>query len=276
MAIELKQVFEFLGYKPEDFKEIDELKTKFDSEFMRSSNITEDSEPVKKILGKVFGTLENDIKKVAKGFELDIDFEGADFQANKKVNEKLKFVIGKFDEKNKLVIADLTTKASQGNDDKVKDITAKWEQAKQKAKDNETLLNSTKSDFESFKTNTATEIKNTKLSVHEKEIFSKAKFLPDANDFTKKGFFAAFKEKYTIDLDENESPVITTKKGEKLISKKVSGQFKTVSEVLEDELIDAKLFQLNPDAGKPKPATTQFQQQAAITTGKERKIAKFL
>ena len=64
MAIELKEVIEFLGYKSDEIKELSDLKTKFDTEFVRAANINEDSEPVKKILGKVYGTLENDFKKI--------------------------------------------------------------------------------------------------------------------------------------------------------------------------------------------------------------------
>ena len=263
MAVEAKEVLEFLGYKHEEIKDLTELKTKFDSEFVRASTITEESEPVKKILGKVFGTLENDVKKVAKKFELDIDFDSEDFKANKKITDKLNFVIGKYDEKNKTIIQDLTAKAGQGNDEKVKEIQSKYEKVSQKAKDFETLLNSTKTEFDSFKSKTAEEIKNKTLSVHKKEVYSKAKFLPEANEFTKKGFLNSFEESYILDLDENESPIILDKAGKRIASTKTAGTFKTPQEVLEEELIKAKLYPLNKDGGKPKPV---FNQQAQTQT----------
>lgn len=270
MALEIKDVAEYLGLKVEPTTTIEDFKTSFDKEFLKHSAVTEDSEPVKKILGKVFGTLENDIKKVAKGFELDIDFDGADFQANKKVNDKLKFIIGKYDEKNKLVIADLTAKAGLGNDDKVKDLQAKYDKAIQKSKENETLLNSSKSEFELYKTNTANEIKSKTLKGLKNDIYSKAKFLPETNEFTKKGFLTSFEEKYNFDLDENESPFITNKKGEKIVSTKVSGSFKTPAEVLEEEMIAAKLLVLNPQGGQKKIVIPQTQQQQS--TGKPNRV----
>ncbi|MES2592395.1 MAG: hypothetical protein V4608_10950 [Bacteroidota bacterium] len=262
--IELKDISEYTGIKFEDLKTVDEFKAAFDKDFIKQSAITEESEPVKKILGKVFGTLENDIKKVAKGFELDIDFESDDFKANKKVNDKFKFVLGKYDEKNKATIADLTAKAGLGNDDKVRELQTKWEKATQKAKETETLLNSTKTEFEQYKTNTVNEIKTKTLSSIKKEIYAKAKFLPDANEFTKKGFLTSFEEKYNFDLDENENPFITTKKGEKIISSKVAGAFKTPAEVLEEELISAKLYVLNPAGGQKKPEPQKQEQPGQV------------
>lgn len=274
MPIETKEVLEFLGYKPEDFKELADLKTKFDAEFIRTSAITEDSEPVKKILGKTFGTLENEIKKVAKGFDIVIDFEGADYQANKKVADKFKFVLNTHNEASKLIIDDLTAKAGLGNDEKIKDLTTKIEKHQQKTKDLQALLDSTKGEYETFKTTKETEIKNTKLNVHKSEIFSKAKFIPDTNDFTKKGFLDTFQEKYKIDLDENDKPVIMDKAGNRLISTKVSGTHKTVDEVLEEELINAKLFPSNPKAGQPIIKTPFQQQQIQGDQTKKRKAVQ--
>jgi len=277
MALELKDVAEYIGLKLEDFKTPDEFKTAFDKEFLKQSAINEESEPVKKILGKVFGTLENDIKKVANKFELGIDFESADYIGKKKVNDKLNFIIDTFDAKNKVVIAGLTEKASLGNDDKVKEYIAKLEKATQKAKDNETLLNSTKTEFETYKTNTATEIKNKTLSGIKKEIYSKAKFLPEANDFTKKGFLTSFEEQYNFDIDENENPFITNKKGEKIVSTKTAGAFKTPSELLDEEIIKANLHPKNPQGGKEKPALIINQNNQQQQSGKtERPIARRL
>lgn len=275
MALELKDISEYIGIKLEDFKTADEFKIAFDKEFLKQSAINEDSEPVKKILGKVFGTLENDIKKVANKFELGIDFESADYTGKKKVNDKLNFIIDTFDAKNKIVIAGLTEKANLGNDDKVKEYMTKLEKATQKAKETEILLNSTKTEFETYKTNTATEIKNKTLSGIKKEIYSKAKFFPEANDFTKKGFLTSFEEQYNFDIDENENPFITNKKGEKLVSKKKAGTFMSPFEVLEEEIIKAGLNPKNPQGGRIKPdlIINQNNQQAGATG---RPIAKRL
>lgn len=250
MPLEAKEILDYLGAKAET---LEEFKASFDKDFIKQSMITEDSEPVKKILGKTFGTIENEVKKIAKGFDLDVDFDSEDLKG-KKVTDKLKFVVGEFDKKNKLIFEDLTAKAGLGNDEKVKEWQSKFEKVDGKLKEKNTLFDSLKGEFDNYKTSTANEIKNTKLNIHKKEVFGKANFIDDANEFTKKGFLIDFQDKYDIDLDENESPIIKNKKGERLISTKTAGTFKEISEVLEEELALAKLLKLNANGGQAKPA----------------------
>lgn len=246
MSLE-KEALEYLGYKAEDFNSLDEFKTKFDSTFIKQSNITEDSEPVKKILGKTFGTLENEIKKVAKGFELDVDFEEL---KDKKVTEKLKYTFEKYNEKKSEYIKDLETKAALGNDDKVKEWEKKYDKISQKSKDLESLLNSTKSEFEQAQNKWQSEVKNVKLNVLTKDAFSKVKLKNDISEFEKKGYISTIAEKYQFDLDETENLVVKNKQGERLKSSKVTGAFKTIDEILEEEAITGGLYQINKDGGK--------------------------
>lgn len=247
MSLE-KEALEYLGYKAEDFKTLDEFKTKFDSTFIKQSNITEDSEPVKKILGKTFGTLENEIKKVAKGFELDIDFEEV---KDKKVTEKLKYTFEKYNEKKGEYIKDLEAKAALGNDDKVKEWEKKYEKINQKYKDVEGLLNSTKSEFEQSQQKWATEVKNVKLDVLLKDSFSKVKLKQDISEFEKIGFHASIAQKYTPEIDEVVGLIPLDKSGKRIPSTKVTGAFKTWDEILEEEAITGGLYQVNKDGGKP-------------------------
>lgn len=272
MPVELKEVVEYFGYKVEDIKDLNDLKTKFDSDFVRASNITEDFEPVKKIVGKIYGTLENEIKKVAKTHDLDVDFDSEDIKS-KKVTEKLKFAFSKYDEKNKSVLEELKTKAGQGNDEKVKEWEGKYEKLKNKYSDTEGLLKKTTEDFEGFKQTKDKEIKGVKLDIHKKDIYAKAKFLPEANEYTKKGFLNDFEQKYVLDLDENEKPVIMDKKGQRIPNPKVTGTFYEVSDLLQEEMINAKLYALNPQGGKQKAAPIVIPGQAPQGTP-TRQVAK--
>lgn len=265
MPIEIKEIFDYLGVKPEDIKTIDDFKTTFDKEFLRPSAISEDSEPVKKIVGKLFGTLENEIKKVAKAHELDVDFD-ADELKGKKVTEKLKFVFSKYDEKNNTVIEDLKTKASLGNDDKIKDWETKYGKLENKFKDVDNLLKKTSTDFDIYKVEADTKIKSVKLDVHKKDALSKIKFKPDISEFEKKGYLSTIAEKYDFDFDENENFVIKDKKGSFIQSGKTTGTFKNPLEVLEEEAVAGKLFLINKDAGKPAPANVFSQAQQTVTT----------
>lgn len=248
---EPKKALEYLGFNPEEFKTEEEFKTKFDSVFIKQSNINEDLEPVKRLLGKTFGTLENEIKKVAKGFDLDIDFDSEDLKG-KKVTDKLKFTFEKYNEKNSDKIKDLEAKAALGNDDKVKEWENKYTKAAQKAKDFESLLNSTKSEFEQSQQKWQSQIKDTKLNVLTKDAFSKVKLKSDISEFEKKGYFSTIKEKYQFDIDEQENLIVKNSKGERIPSAKTTGTFKTIDEILEEEAVAGNLYKLNNDGGKPK------------------------
>jgi hypothetical protein len=249
MAVEAKEVFEYLGIKAEDIKDLDTFKATFEKDFIKQSNINEDSEPVKKLLGKTFGTLENEIKKISKSFDLDIDFEEV---KDKKVTEKLKYAFEKYNDKKSEYIKDLETKAGQGNDEKIKELEKKYEKALQKSKDFESLLTNTKSEYENAQNKWTSEIKNVKLNVLTKDAFGKVKLKSDISEFEKKGYYSTISEKYNFDLDETENIIVKNSKGERIPSSKTTGTFKTIDEILEEEAIAGNLFKVNQDGGKVK------------------------
>ena len=269
------ELINYLGVKPEDVKDLTELKNKFDTDFIRTANITEDSEPVKKILGKTFGTLENEIKKVAKEFEVEVDFDSPELK-DKKVKDKLKHFVTTLQGKNKVIIDDLTAKAGLGNDEKVKEWEGKYNKEIQKAKDLKALLDTTTNDFNAFKETSTKNIKGVKLDILKKDAFSKLKLRPDISEIEKRGFNSMIADSYDFDIDETETLIITDKKGARIPSTKVTGTFKSIDEILEEEAVKGKVFQLNPQGGKPKPQTTSFGQQAATEGGAgkpQRKVA---
>jgi hypothetical protein len=267
-----KKLIDYIGIDITKVKDETEFNTAFDTDFIRTANITEDSEPVKKILGKTFGTLENEIKKVAKEFEVEVDFDVPELK-DKKVKDKLKHFVSLFAGKQKTIIDDLTAKAGQGNDEKVKEWEKKFEKESQKAKDLKGLLDTTTSEYNSFKESAGKDLKGVKINIHQKDAFSKLKLRPDISEIEKRGFNSMIAETYNFDLDENESFIVTDKKGARIPSKKVTGTFKTVDEILEEEAINAKVFQLNPDGGKPKPRNPLLPNPPAQGAGTKKRTA---
>lgn len=269
--MELKEVAEYLGLKEDDIKTMDDFKAKFDTTFIRTSAINEDFEPVKKIVGKIYGTLENEIKKVAKANELELDFDSDELKG-KKVTEKLKFAFEQYTGKTKTIIEELTTKASQGNDDKVKEWEKKYEKLNTKFTETDGLLKTTTSEFNQFKEIKERDIKNIHLNIKKDDIFKTAKFIPEVNEYTKKGFINEFQEKYSLDLDETGTPIITDKEGKRIPNPKVTGSFYDPADLLKEEMVKAKLYALNDDGGKKKPEQRQQQQQQngqAKTNGRQ-------
>lgn len=274
MPVEAKEVFEYLGIKPEDVKDLDTFKTKFDSEFIKQSMINEDSEPVKKILGKTYNKIEADIKKLQKDFEVDVDFDSDDYKGLKKVSDKFVFIASKIDGKHKSTIAELTEKAGKGNDEKVRELEEKYTKAISKAKDYETLLKKTGEEFETYKQTATEKEKSVKLDFYKSEALAKVKFKADINEFEKEGYLSKIEKTYKFDLDENGKAIILDKEGKRIPNPKVSSSFMEIADVLQEEAVKGKLFQLNPDAGKLKqPFISQQQQTQKVNPATGRKVA---
>lgn len=272
MAIEVKDIISYLGFKPEDIKELDDLKPAFESEFVRVANINEDYEPVKKIIGKTFGSIETNITQLAKS--KDINFDDVSDWKESKLKDKLKIFATKLEEKSSSTIEELTKKASLNSDEKVKELETKLEKSKSKINDLDGLLKSTSNEFTAYKETAAKQIKGVKLDTLKTDALSKIKFKPDISEFEKEGYMSVIQKKYKFDLDENDKFVVMDSSGKLIPNTKVSGTFKTINEVLEEEAIAGKLFQMNVDAGKPKPNVNKTIVDTTTPTSGQRQVAQ--
>lgn len=256
--MEAKDIIEFLGYKPEEVKSLDDLKSKFNTEFVRASNISEDSEAIKPILGKVYGTLEHEIRKSVKNSGIDLDLDSEEFKSLKKVNDKLSYVVKKVAEKKDSEINEYKSLSQKGGEEKVQEWQTKYEKLKKAKEDADNMIGSLTNEYETFKQKATGEIKNVKLDVLKKDVISKVKFKQDISDFEKKGYMATIQEKYVFDLDENEQLTVLDRNGNKIPSQKVTGTFKTAQEILEEEALAGKLYQVNEAATKQRPTINKF------------------
>jgi hypothetical protein len=252
MPIELKQVIEFLGYKPEEIKELDDLKGKFEAEFVRTSAINEEFEPVKKLIGQAYGSFDSDLVKVGKANDIAVtEIEG---WKEAKIKDKLKLLTSELVKSKEAIIKDLTVKASQNNDEKLNEITAALEKEKQKRKDTEGLLQNVSKEFDESKAGYEGKLKNIKLDTLRSNALSQIKWIDGVSELQTKGFNSIINEKYKFDLDEaGNKLVVTDAEGKQIQNPKVTGTFKSAEEVLVEEAVKLSLYKLNGDGGKPKP-----------------------
>lgn len=245
--MELKDALGYLGLDAEKVKTIDDLKATFEKEFVRTSTLNEDSEFIKPILGKTFGTQENELRKIAKKFE--IDFDADDFKETKRVSEKADLLITKIAEAKDSKIKDFETKLLQGSDEKLTAAEKKAEKLARELQEKNSLLEATANEYNTFKQSASNEMKSFKLNHVKTDVFGKLKYNSQATDLAKKGFLATIAEKYEFDFDEKESPIIRVKGGTQIKSDKVAGAFLSPEEVIKKEAIDAGLYEVNPNAG---------------------------
>lgn len=248
--MEAKDLIEYFGYKPEDIKTIDDLKAKFNEDFIRVSLIHKESEPVKKIIGATLGSMEVEMIRIAKKHGLEKD----EFLTSKdnKITDKLGYILDKKTESFSAIENDYKTKLEGTSDEVVKGLEKKLEKEAQKRKDLEGLLETTKSTLEKEKENFAGQIKSTKLAIKENDILSKIEWAEGVDELKKEGFLARIKKSYGLDLDDADEPYIfdLTKK-EKIQSTKTVGTFKSPLEVLQEEGVKFGVWKQNKDSGKP-------------------------
>lgn len=275
--MEAKDLIEYFGYKPEDIKTIDDLKTKFNEDFIRVSQIHKDSEPVKKIIGETLGGMQVEMIRIAKKHGLEKD----EFLASKdnKITDKLAYVLDRKVEQFSTIENEYKTKLEGTSDEVVKALEKKLEKESTKRKEVESLLETTKSTLEKEKENFSSQIKNTKLAIKKNDILSKIEWAEGIDDLKKEGFLSKFEKTYDLDIDDTDEPVIFERsKKEKIKSTKTVGTFKTPLEVLQEEGLKFGVWKQNRDSGKPagkKPEQQQQQYQQTIG-GPQRRLSSLV
>lgn len=256
--MELQEVLTLLGIPSEKATTIDALKTEFEKEFVRVKTLTVDSEAIKPIVGKILNEVNTNIKAAVKPFDAGIDFESDEWK-NADTKTRVKLTFDKIAGKHKTIVDDLTTKASQNNDQKVKDLQEELRKANEKYGDLEGKHGVVVNEFNEFKNNTLTAAKNNTLNGYLKNAKENVKFISGITKVQMLGFDQSLSTKFEFDLDESGKSVIVKDKstGKPIPSKKVANQSKTLDEVLEDEAIELELFEANGQGGKEKPKPKQ-------------------
>lgn len=261
-------ILTFLGFEAEKIKTEDDFKTQFESKFGVKELLLKDPTFTSKIFGQRVGSIEAKVKANAK--KMGVEFMPDEIK-DKQVEDILELSFTKIAEMNKKAMDDLE-KASKGTvDEQVKTWKEKYSQVEAKAKEWEGMATKTATEFEGFKKEQVNKSKFDTINGFKKSAISKLDFKQDISPVEKAGFEAVLESKYDFDLDETQTPFIKDKKtGQRIASKKVTGQFMTADEVLQEELIANKLAKINPQGGKPAPkygqTTTQITTEGGAKT----------
>lgn len=249
--IKPESIFTFLGFKTEEIKTDEDFKTQFEAKFGIKDALLKDPAFTGKIFGQRVGSIEAKVKANAK--KMGVDFTPEELN-DKQVEDILELSFTKIADMNKKAMDDLD-KASKGTvDEQIKTWKEKYNQLESKHKDVEGLLTKTSSEFEGFKKEQVNKFKADNINNFKKTALGKLEFKQDISAVEKMGFESVLNDKYDFDLDENQTPFIKDKKtGQRIPSKKTTGQFMTADEILQEELISNKLAKINPQGGKPAP-----------------------
>lgn len=244
MAIEAKDVLGYLGITADT---MDDLKSKFDSTFIKKDLVQSDDELVGKIWGKMVGTLETVAERAAKTLEVDLKSdEFKDLKIDRKIEKMIELGSGSFRTKLKT----LEDQVKSGDSAKaIEEWEKKYKKLEDKHLQTEGLLNTTKSQFETAQNEWAGKLKANSVKTVFNESFSKVKFTDEflKDDLKKEGFINKFNSMYEIDLDDKEKPFIKDKAtGKRINSEKEAGKFMEIHEVMERDGAKFGVVNLKP------------------------------
>lgn len=251
-----------------------ETEEEFVAEFGKSYNpvgAPVDDVTKERIVGGLVGTIKTAVKRELK--ERGIDFS---FDDSKKVYDSLIDGIRTLAETKDSEILTLKEKSGDGNDEKLKTLSADLDKWKNKYNEEKTARETAIADAQNKFQEYEGKIKTTKkdfLLTKTKE--QSVKWKQGASELEKRGFETLLNEKYNFDLDESDNLIATDKQGKQIPNPKVAGQFLSLPEVLEMEGVAQKVWEVNSHAknNSPTPAKVATTPTPVNTTGVERPLA---
>ena len=238
------EIVKFLGL--EQTESVEDAKEKFQQNWTKSDEVSSK-------IGKLTGTIANVTRKAFEPFGVTLSED--DFK-DKKIEDVIRGASEKAKTEFEKQRNEWEQRASGNNSEElIKDWEKKYKGLEKKYTEIDSAREEVANQFESYKVNVATEKRKNKIdSLFEREM-SSIKLDPAVNEYTLRGFKSAINDKYEIDLEENDSPIIKDKAtGERVKSKDKAGKFLNISEVLVLEASSAGIIQKNPHSGKPAPS----------------------
>jgi hypothetical protein len=234
----------------EEATDLEAAKEKFQENWIKQ-------EEVSSKIGKLTGTIANVTRKAFEPFGIvltDEDFKG------QKVEEVIRNASEKAKSEYEKQREDWEKRASgNGSEALIQEWEKKYKSLERKSNELDSARQDVMSQFENYKQQVATEMKNSKINNSFEKELANLKLDPTVNEYTIRGFKSAVTEKYVIDLEEDGAFIVKDKKtGERLKSKEKAGSFLSVSDVLLKEATEAGIIQKNPHAGAKFPKQTPF------------------
>jgi hypothetical protein len=237
----------------EEAESLDKAKELFSQKFVKQEELSSK-------IGKITGSITNVARKAFEPFGVQLTEE--DFK-DKKIEDVLRSASEKASETYKNKISELESRATgQGSEELIKDWEKKYSTIEKKLQETDKARQESVTAFESFKNEVSVKEKTSKINSVFDRALSSIKPDPSVNEITMKGFRSHINEKFSIELNENDEPVVMDKKtGERIKSDKKAGTFLGLEDVLLSEAATAGILQKNPNAGNKKPVTVGFGQR---------------
>lgn len=252
MAIELKQVLEYLGID-QNIEDMDALKASIDESLIRYDKIPTSDKAAGMVWGKKTAFLQKALKKVADQFELEIPDPNYKTVSHEDTIVKL---AEQLNEKLESERETLKGQAKGDNTGAVAELEKKIKKLEKDLNEKTTLLGNVTGEYEKYKGETTKEKRDRLLKESFESAKSKLKLVKDLDPLRMRGFASEFHELYDLQTDDEmkEAFAIDRSNSQRPKSNKKVSEFATIDEILEGLALKHKILDLTPaQKGGAKP-----------------------
>jgi hypothetical protein len=233
----------YLGYKEDQFKDIDSFKEQYNKDFIKRSIAEKDDEIITKITGKFAGSTLTAIKRMAKAANITLE---KDIIENKKIEDIIDHIGEHMGKSIDGVKTEYETKLKATETEAVKEWKEKFEKLNEKHKDTDNLVKTMKDQLKNSESEYKTKLKQYKIGDTYKSALSQIKFASTVDELKRKGFESLLSEKYELDVDETDAVFIKDKSsGGRIPNPAKNGEFLGVADVISFEAEKNNMIQKN-------------------------------
>lgn len=262
MPIKSEDALGYLDIDLEKYKDVDEFKAAFTTEWTRKDEAAKDPAIHKAALGKMNGILASKIKAANKRFELGLEMKDGD------PLDQLDVVVDKIEETFKTKVGTLEAAAKDKTGEKaLKEWETKYGEATKKYSDLEALHQAQVKKYTDLENNVQEREKKIKVDGVWERALGNVKFRQGLDDFTKKGFVAEMQKQYQVLFDDEGNSYAAGQDGKRIADEKKAQKFKDLDQLLQEQVKANKLDASNPQGGAPINRTTVIVKDAPSPNG---------
>ena len=260
MPLDLEKIKTLTGINSETDEDFAE---QFNKKFLTEDQIFKDEPTRNRIFGKTLGSVKTGIKKIFGEVGVNFSSEELEKGTPEAITQLGAQRMNEFFANQK---TELEKTAGLSADEKIREAQETIGKLNSKIKDYDTLVKQKATEFESLNQASKNELKNYKRNSVYKDVFGSINWNPDKDDYSRTGFIAKMKEKYTIDLEDDDNDfIVDNSTGQRIKADGSHSTFMKPKDVIKMEAEKAGMAAINKNAGKLVNKAINTTEQKTIT-----------
>lgn len=240
---------------------IEDFKKTMDENWVKRDNIFKDEKIKSDVYGRVYGATSNELKKRARDLA-GIELKKEDL-ANNKLEDLFEITINGIKDKYEAQINELKLTSSDSSEAS-KVFEERIEKLKSELKDKDSLLETSRSEWENRYKQIENDIYVRDKSAYRKSLFESLKFSNEVDPLKVEGFKSMIDRDIEIIKDSEGNWDVVNKEGSRIKNPNVIGDYYKPTDYIKDKAIELGLISINPKS-KPNPEYKKAEQTTATT-----------